>query len=523
MMQPMEKNKNFDNWYKNRITENLTEPPADAWENISDELDTLEVWDRISAQLDTPGGWSAHKTLYYAVPVAVLLLLSAGMYYYYNTTTDPAPVTTTAFTVEDEITATPEVTKENPVRDNKPEKASPNDQATGQPPQQVLRNDNGKAIASADVDARSGQRKKETTTSKETDTPDETQVKKALASDETHKGDNDPLDQDLIATEDREIKRDSGETPNGTHDDTRAVKTTDVQKAKTDHLQPQAEIYHATTEKVKESEEVIDQENVPVNKTAHGTPSHNIAISGNNGTVVSLIVPDSMLAIYPVEAAILPVSLEDVEANPDDEKPSYQKSIEFGVTASAKNTWLLNRTTLMGLEKHTLTTTLPDFGKDIGMVVTYHFSPRWSAQAEGMFLSELGQRYQEYRNGKYVGREVDLRYYTMNLVMKYNRNAFIGAAPANGHALVGGIFAGRLHRATETISDNTTDNADDYTQFNYGVLAGYEYNRYIFKNLVFTTGLRVNYGFPNIDALRYSRTVTGSFDVNVALKYRLGL
>lgn len=518
MKQTMEENKNFDNWYKKRITENLTEPPTDAWENISDELDTLEVWDRLSQQLDTPGGWPAAKSLYYAVPVALLLFLSGGIIYYYYNTVDPAPFTPAA--VEEEITAAHPGIKESPLRDNTGEKSAKDQRTEGATRQHTVQGDNGKATASADVNARSGQRTMETAR-KETSATAETRVKETDATAETFSADNDHRDQELIAAADKTATRDPGETDRYVQDDGHAEKTPDEKNADTE-ARSQSRIEHAGTDEEKDSKEAIDKTNTAVTKTVPVTISDDIAVAGKGGSVVSLVVPDSMLTIYPVDASILPVSPVDVEVHRQ-EKPLYKKSIEFGVTASAKNTWLLNRTTLMGLEKHTLNTTLPDFGKDVGMVVTYHFSRRWSAQAEGLFLSELGQRYQEYRNGKYVDREVDLRYYTMNLVMKYHRNTIVGAAPVNGHALIGGIFAGRLQRASEVINDNATDNGYNYTQVNYGLLAGYEYNRYVFKNLVFTTGLRINYGLPNIDALGYSRTATGSFDVNVALKYRLGL
>lgn len=552
MMQAMEENKNFDNWYRNRITENGTEPPADTWENISDELDTRDVWQRISTQLDTPRGWSAHKTLYYAVPLAVLLFLSAGLYYYNHRTADSVRVAIPALDGESNTTATPENRNEKPLREGHPEKAAA--EHVPQPAQQAGPNDNGEATAYADIDALSGRRKEQAATAKKAGVTDETPVRDTRAEDETRAQETRAANQ--TQTDEPSLDN-TGSTDQTPVEDTPSSNETPVEDTPSSDErredtrsrdEPQDEYTHAPDETQRTKNDRPHQDLIdagapgtkghsrqtphradddagvviaPELHDAHGDRQAHAEI--RRTAVVSLPMPDSMLTTDPLEAAILPVYREQVGA------PLYRKSIAFGITASAKNTWLLNRTTLMGLEKHTLTTTLPDFGKDIGMVMTYDFSPRWSVQGEGMFVSEVGQRYQEYRNGKYVGREVDLRYYTMNLVMKYRRNTFVGPAPANGHALVGGIFAGKLHRATETISDdatsndNATHNPDGYTQFNYGVLAGYEYNRYIFKNLVFTTGLRVNYGFPNIDALRYSRTVTGSFDVNVALKYRVGL
>ena len=178
---------------------------------------------------------------------------------------------------------------------------------------------------------------------------------------------------------------------------------------------------------------------------------------------------------------------------------------------------------LAGLEKNTLTTTLPDFGKDLGMVFVYNFSPAFSAQAEGMFISEAGQRYKEYHNGKYVTRDVDLRYYTLNVLLKYNRSKAIYGLPISGHGVIGGLYAGMLNKATENIGGKNFDKSSAYEKVNYGIILGYEYNRYVLPNLVLSSGLRLNYGFPNIDTNLFSRTFTGSLDLNIAVRYRVGL
>jgi hypothetical protein len=140
-----------------------------------------------------------------------------------------------------------------------------------------------------------------------------------------------------------------------------------------------------------------------------------------------------------------------------------------------------------------------------------------------MFVSEMGQRYNEYRNGKYVNREIDLRFFTANLLLKYSRNRILHGQFLNAHGIIGGIYTRGLNNATQTINGQTTDARVNYSRYDYGMILGYEYNRYLFTNFVITSGLRVNNGFPDIDANSWSRTATGSFDLNIAVKYRIGL
>lgn len=57
----MEKQSDFFEWYKRKVTDNPQDPPADAWQNIADELDVNDVWDKVAARLDHPGGWFYQK------------------------------------------------------------------------------------------------------------------------------------------------------------------------------------------------------------------------------------------------------------------------------------------------------------------------------------------------------------------------------------------------------------------------------------------------------------------------------
>lgn len=48
----MKEEKDFRQWYQNKVRENAQDPPEEVWENICDRLDVKDVWGKISAELD---------------------------------------------------------------------------------------------------------------------------------------------------------------------------------------------------------------------------------------------------------------------------------------------------------------------------------------------------------------------------------------------------------------------------------------------------------------------------------------
>ena len=242
--------------------------------------------------------------------------------------------------------------------------------------------------------------------------------------------------------------------------------------------------------------------------------------SSSRASLSRVVLHDSMLSVTVGRSAI-PGILRASPVPPDDDLQTFRKAFLFGITASAKNTWLLNRQTLSGLEKKTLHSTTPDFGKDLGIVIAYDFSPLFALQAEGNFLSDMGQRYKEYRNGKYVEREIDLVYYNANLMLKYSPHKYRHGFTGSAHAVTGGFFYSLLKHSFERIDGRPTLVDEDYASNDYGAIIGYEYNRYLGERFEFTTALRMNLGLRDIGTNSWLRTTSGSFGLNVAIKYRL--
>lgn len=483
----MEENRDFYNWYKTKITENLQEPPAEAWQNISDELDTNAVWERIAVKLDAKSPWYAQRSFYYSLPLVLLLLLSGGLYvhnqYRAKILLDSALSTATDRVNRLDSGSLSAQSKNSALADTGTQPDAAVVQPSGSP---------GLPDLSAVIPTNE--------TASEKESLEEKEVQKPVAVNE---------------------KEESREAEQAAADHIRVVNphsnvTEGFIASASDSTFGRQEVVSLIEERIAV---VADESGV----NEQGKEFIPARMSTKKASVDFFTLPDSMLIISPVFVTLHPDSISRISIRDNFGKVMHSRTIEFGITGSVKNTWLLNRTTFTGLEKHTMNTTLPDFGKDIGLVFCYNFSPRFSAQAEGMFLSQMGQRYKEYRHGKYVTRNVDLSFYGLNLLLKYSRNKIINGQPLNAHGVLAGLYAGALKNATESISGEVFDIRAAYSGYDYGVLVGYEYNQYLSRKVVLTSGLRINYGFANVHAERVPKTATGSFDFNLAVKYRIGV
>src|SRR5690606_2159983 len=204
----------------------------------------------------------------------------------------------------------------------------------------------------------------------------------------------------------------------------------------------------------------------------------------------------------------------------NDNAARFRRSLYVGVNGGVKNTWLLNRNTLTGLEKKTLLNTRLDFGRDFGVIVTYELAPVWQIQAEAG-IAEMGQRYDEYRNGRYISHEIDLEYFQTSLIAKYSPGRYRWGVLSNAHAAFAGVFHGTLRKADDILDGKSAAIQNTYNTYNFGLVIGYEFNRHILPRLEFSTGLRVNLGLGDIGADEWVETRTGSLSLNLALKYRL--
>lgn len=222
-------------------------------------------------------------------------------------------------------------------------------------------------------------------------------------------------------------------------------------------------------------------------------------------------------------AAVLPNFLEKQPlAYPEPNKASgfTFRVVEIGLVYGYKNTWLLNYETLNGLDPKKLGNTLPTFHQDIGASSTLEFNNRHLIGLEFLWKSETGQNYQQYINATFVNKNINLNY------LKFQTFYYWDIRKIPGHAILGGYIA-RLAMAEEQQERVRFSIDDSYSNLDYGLLAGYQFNIALSNSIIIKPSVRVTYNLINIfrgdDIMpsHFKKTKNLAASFNVSLSYRL--
>lgn len=280
------------------------------------------------------------------------------------------------------------------------------------------------------------------------------------------------------------------------------------------------------------------QDNPPVsgdlnihNNRLSGSPNFNgeqnelrLGLARLNSCDLDLVVSKYAVGIDGVNVKKLEIALtgSNTEENPTAHTPPYK--ISFGIHGAIKNHWLLNQTTYRGLSSEELNTTLPSFGKSLGVSSTYNLASKVAVQAE-LGYAEEGQRYKDYINGKYTKKSIDLSYIHLATIFKYRLSPFLAIPGSSNSSLLLGFYNGRLIHAQEKVGSYSRSVTNEYKSHNTGFLAGFEFERAISKSMLVTSGIRFNYGLTNIYTgngrvpASLNATRNGSVDLHISLHF----
>jgi hypothetical protein len=227
------------------------------------------------------------------------------------------------------------------------------------------------------------------------------------------------------------------------------------------------------------------------------------------------------------EKLITELSLPEPEKHPlENRLPS--SGIFSGLTFSADgefaNTWLINQKTIEGLDPQNLTATKPTFNSNYGFSIAGNLNERWEIVSSFSVARQNGQQYKEYYHGKYVSNSINLDYMDIALKARYKpfRNNL-------NHALSAGIYSGFLQNATQTINGETTNITSDYTNTDFGLVAGYQYLAPVSRNITVGAGLFYRMGLKNVFAgnqmvnstLNHSTNTSFNFSLSVGYTFSL--
>ncbi len=213
----------------------------------------------------------------------------------------------------------------------------------------------------------------------------------------------------------------------------------------------------------------------------------------------------------------------DVSPTDTDTKQSSQSgSLYFGLTGQLANTWMVNNKTVEALKSDDLTAVNASYGMNIGVHAGANIGQRMRLRSDFMWLSQSRQSYNEYLNGKYVTTNYELNYYTLSLQAGYRFNNV-----GREHYVWAGSYIGFMRGATRALPGITADIRNEFSDLDYGVMAGYDYPLSLGYSLTITPGVSFKYGLKNVfqgnDYIPWylSQTRNAAINFSLSISYSL--
>lgn len=197
----------------------------------------------------------------------------------------------------------------------------------------------------------------------------------------------------------------------------------------------------------------------------------------------------------------------------------------FGSSFILNNSWLLNNDTYDGYKASGLNDANMYFGNAFALLTGYNYSDNLSIQAEWLLYNKQGQKYKDYIEGNVINRDELLTYSQYNIIFKERNSRLIhkGNIPVAFNTILGMYYA-NLKSANQVIDGEKTA-SENYRKSNYGVIAGLEFEAYLFTHWMLTTGLRSDIGLKNIYAgnqkvpADFKKTYNSSLGINFTIAY----
>jgi hypothetical protein len=171
-----------------------------------------------------------------------------------------------------------------------------------------------------------------------------------------------------------------------------------------------------------------------------------------------------------------------------------EKQWYLGMIGARNNTWLLNYQTRQGLRTTHLNQTVMTYNNEFGLSGGFIVKKGLALQADWYINSQLGQSYQEYINALRVNRDVKLDYSKFQLsVIKDLSKKTRGPVPF----FTGGIYAGFLKEATESINGVGSDITREYATVDLGVMVGAGIKYPLTERIKLQPSIRSSYSLRN--------------------------
>jgi hypothetical protein len=266
------------------------------------------------------------------------------------------------------------------------------------------------------------------------------------------------------------------------------------------------------------AENTIFEEELPIDNQKD---NNNIRV----GSLNSVLKADSKIILLNCKLnEELKINNTITNSSDSKERLAFRK-LYIGATGQLANTWILNEKTYSGLESYSLTKSNASFGSNFGIFVGTNIFNKIDLQLDINIIAQNTQDYNEYINGHYISNTMKFNYSQTALSIRYNH---ISKRFLKGeHGMNFGSYLGYLHNAYQIIDDEVISLTNNYSTYDFGIFAAYEYFIPISGKLGFGTGVKTYYGLQNIYSgdefipSYLNTTNNASINISFSLKYKI--
>jgi len=137
-----------------------------------------------------------------------------------------------------------------------------------------------------------------------------------------------------------------------------------------------------------------------------------------------------------------------------------------------------------------------------------------------MIKSEAGQNYEQYINASYLRKNIQLDYSKLQGYYIWYR----GRIP--GQLLTGGYLA-RLNLGEENKGDEIITVSDNYSNYDYGLMVGYQLTIFLQDKIIVRPGFRLSYNLVNVfrgdeltpGYLKDTRNFAAGFKISLSYRF----
>lgn len=529
----MKKQDQFSEWYKEQFSNFEEQPPADIWNNISDQIDIDDVWNKVDSKLNIIEKRKALILRSAFSLVILLLFFIVGMIIFpINDSSKTASINHNkkskkalkkqSFNSSNNIIIPNKNNEFEKVKSNKLLSSNYSNDNTKKADLKSSKKSNGSILSSKIISPNPniGTSKNETAN--------------ALINTENQSLHSKKLQSNKILVKNSNITIDTSKNETANALINNGNQSLDSSKLFTNNSHITIDTFNnnkTTTVLIKNINQSNNKNKYPTNKTSETGTHFDSDITRPDSTIFVISpISISLITINNSDSIIPNLALHAPLLDSNFNMTSKFRGFYAGGIFALNNIWLLNQLTFDGLKGNSLNDTKIGIGYSYGISLGYNINTHWSGEINWYINSKNGQTYNIYNEGRYTSRKINMNYTTINLSLKHRIEGYNYSlhSPNSKNIIFGfnyGILKNGENKSVSEFNSQSENIGVSYYSNDYGLRIGYEYEIIVIKKLIISSALIGDIGLKNIykgySSLPgiYNKTYTTSLGINLGVKY----